>query len=228
MIESALTKLLESKAGQSASTVLGKMGGSFVADILQYSKWGLNIKMKLLKNQIDAAEEVKKICKQKGIRIKQVNTKALLPWLEGVAVEEEPRLKKLWTNLMANYMASKKNLMSHVYPQILKQLSTDEVILLARACDTGTITIHNYVGDFTVINDSSEISNLVRMGLVDQELQIEGTGRGGLGFGLDIKEVYSGNYHLTIFAFEFLTAVSVLDKYGNVKMRFRKTSKKNK
>src|SRR5687768_6977500 len=109
-----VNQLMTSAAGKAAQATIGKMGGGFIGDILQYSEWGINQRLRLLENQIKAVTRLKEVCDRTKWDIRQVNLKALLPYLEGVAVEEEPELQKLWTDLMVNYIDPEKVMSTHV------------------------------------------------------------------------------------------------------------------
>lgn len=162
-------KIMASNAGKTASETIGKMGGSFLGDILQYSEWGINQRLRMLENQIDAVNRVKKRCEEKNFPMKQVKLNVLLPYLEGVAVEEEPELQQLWTNLMVNYLDESKNLTTHVYPNILKQLSSKDVEFLKSILNKGYIDMRKHIV-FNVSTFVDEgVANLVRLGLVEHE-----------------------------------------------------------
>ena len=81
-----------------------------------------NVKLWRLKNQIRNLEKVKKIVDEEKIDIKQVNLKVLIPYLEGVSLEDDETLQDLWAKLFTNYIDTSKNLTINVYPNILKQL----------------------------------------------------------------------------------------------------------
>lgn len=89
-----------------------------------------NVKLRRLKNQLKNLHKAKKIAEAAKIDIKQINLKALFPYLEGVSVEEDESLQEMWANLFVNYIDSKKNLTICIYPDILRQLSTEEVTIL--------------------------------------------------------------------------------------------------
>ena len=88
-----------------------------------------NVKVWRLKNQIRNLNKVEQYVKTRGINVKKVNLK-LFPYLEGVSMEEDDKLQDVWARLMTNYIDSKKNLSLTVYPNILKQLWTNEVNIL--------------------------------------------------------------------------------------------------
>ena len=88
------------------------------------------MRLRRLKNQLKVLEKAKEMAEVMKIDIKQINLKALFPLLEGIAVEEDETLQDMWANLFVNYIDSKRNLTINVYPEVLKQLSTNEVTIL--------------------------------------------------------------------------------------------------
>jgi hypothetical protein len=160
--------------------------GQFFAD---------KVKVWRLKNQINTLEKVQKIIKEKNIQPQQVNLKVLLPYLDAVSLEEDEKLQDIWANLLVNYIDSKKNLTSVVYPNILKQLSSYEIELLSELKNNdGTM----YFSNQGMIEDCA---NLIRLGLVENPRSI----RHG-----DFTEVVGTNpsslIQLTLFGEEFYKA----------------------
>jgi len=134
------------------------------------------IKLRILKNQVRGLKKVKDICEAENIELKQVNLKVLLPYLEGIAVEEEPELEEVWAKLMVNYLDATKNLESVVYPSVLKQLSTTDVNALKAVYDTGG-AVQIIAGQLRqLVNRDNrkqyemtyQMNNLLRLGFFDQ------------------------------------------------------------
>lgn len=132
---------------------------------------------RLLYNQLEALKRLQAKCKAENINIRQVNLKAIYPYLEGIALEEEPVLQEMWDNLMANYLDADKNMLHIVYPSILKQLSSDDVELLQLCYENGSITTYDPVTE--ALNNfipsegmlyGKDISNLERIRLIEQDL----------------------------------------------------------
>jgi hypothetical protein len=111
-----------------AKEFLGKLLGPSLSE--QGEIWGDAVKMRRMKNQIDNLSKAQKICAEKNIPLRSINLKFLFPYLEGVAVEENETLQDMWANLLVNYIDSSKNMVTHVFPMILQQLSSDEVNIL--------------------------------------------------------------------------------------------------
>jgi len=170
-----------------------------------------NVKLWRLKNQIRNLEKVKKIVEDGKIDIKQVNLKVLIPYLEGVSLEEDETLQDLWANLFTNYIDTSKNLTINVYPNILKQLSTNEVTILRFLQSNGNkLTTNGYKTNKEINFTSEEIANLERLGLIKEVLEIsqyggnidDSTGQ----WKWDFEELASGEFYITDFGFEFLNA----------------------
>jgi hypothetical protein len=170
-----------------------------------------NVKLWRLKNQIRNLEKVKKIVEDGKIDIKQVNLKVLIPYLEGVSLEEDETLQDLWANLFTNYIDTSKNLTINVYPNILKQLSTNEVTILRFLQKNGNkLTTSGYKTNKEINFTSEEIANLERLGLIKEVLEIsqyggnidDSTGQ----WKWDFEELASGEFYITDFGFEFLNA----------------------
>ena len=170
-----------------------------------------NVRLWRLKNQIRNLEKVKKIVEEEKIDLKQVSLKILVPYLEGVSLEEDEKLQNLWAQLFANYIDTSKNLTINVYPNILKQLSTNEVTVLEYIESNGNkLIFKGYNADKEIKCSSEELANLERLGLIKEKLEIhqyggnsdEETGQ----WKWDFEEMASGEFYITDFGFEFLNA----------------------
>ncbi|RDK84655.1 Abi-alpha family protein [Marinirhabdus gelatinilytica] len=143
-----------------------------------------NIRVWRFKNQIRLLNNVEKYIKKKKIKPKKVPLKILLPLLENASLEEEPLLNEMWENLLINYIDSSKNLNSIIFPKILSQLSTEDVIVLKKIrkfCNTlisvgnknhikiPTSNISGYSLDrpFNI----EELSNLIRLNILKEIIQ---------------------------------------------------------
>jgi hypothetical protein len=131
-----------------------------------------NMRIRRLKNQIKNLEKVQRIVEKENITMKQIDLKALVPLLEATALEENEELQNMWTNLFTNYIDAGKNLLTHVYPGILRQLSSDEVAILKRMQAEGNWirivdreTLRGNPKEGFAYSD--EIRNLIRLGIVE-------------------------------------------------------------
>ncbi|TFF35190.1 Abi-alpha family protein [Mucilaginibacter psychrotolerans] len=153
-----------------ASGLFNKLFGSVVEELsLRMTD---NLKMFRLKNQIRNFKKIEKIVADNNITMRQINLKALVPYLEAVGLEEEESLQEAWANLMSNYIDSSKNLISHVYPDVLKQLSSNELALLEFIIvktDLNTFTVKQFTEE--------EIGNVTRLNLIEERMRNDG-GRG--------------------------------------------------
>lgn len=163
-----------------------------------------NLKMRRLENQLKNLEKAKNIAEINNVSIKQINLKALFPYLEGVALEEDESLQKMWANLFVNYIDTNKNLTLTVFPDILKHLSSNEVNMLTfMSTNYGRIQISpwnkatiDYPSNYTL----EEMGNLARLGLIREESNFS------LYDGSKIEELKPENYYLTEFGESFLNA----------------------
>lgn len=173
-----------------------------------------NVKVWRLKNQIRNLEKVKKIVEKKKMDVKHVNLKVLVPYLEGVSLEEDDALQEMWANLFANYIDKNKNLITHVYPEVLRQLSTDEVKILKFMSSNGGGEVNTEHGIDT--DDLSfhawDLNNLERLGLVRERVELSQYGgdhdpsTGAWRY--DLEETGSYYYFVTSFGKDFLEACS--------------------
>lgn len=166
---SELTKAAE-EATKTANNLLQKLFGPGAEAMGMNMAQG--IRLRAVQNQIRGLKKLQAICDHEGFSMKQVNIKTVFPYLEGIALEEEPMLEEMWANLMANYLDSKLNLTQTVYPTVLKQLSTEEVKLFKETIDSLSIWASperlNLENLQTV--SLSEIANLERLGLIKENL----------------------------------------------------------
>ncbi len=125
-----------------------------------------NVKIWRLNNQIRNLEKVKKIVEEHHIDIKQVNVKVLLPYLEGVSLEEDETLQNMWANLFVNYIDVSVNLASNVYPSVLSQISTQEVRILTELKSNHRELAVDRSRHHRLGHNSNDAANLVRLGLI--------------------------------------------------------------
>lgn len=198
----AVANIIE-KAAETTNNLLSKIFGP-AADGM-----GINIsqgvKLRVVENQIRGLKKLAEICEKENFPMRQVNLKVLFPYLEGIALEEEPELEKLWTNLMTNYLDSKKNLIKIVFPGILKQLSTREAEILQEISKRIRVNVvpTGEVRDGTDgFFNYGEICNLDRLGLVKEKIEVIQQWHGTE----EEKPVGAQIYTLTSFGWEFIEA----------------------
>lgn len=167
--------------------------------------WADNVKLWRLKRQIKNIAKVQAIVSENNIDIKQVNLKVLVPYLDGVSLEEDESLQDMWANLFVNYIDVSKNLTSTVYPNILSQLSTNDVKILETCITSGIDASKLRLNVIGAGEDLESIANLVRLGLLAQELEFSTYNKGNRlnsdDFG--IEEVRSDKYYATDFGWNF-------------------------
>lgn len=125
--------------------------------------------MQFLKNQIKNFKKVQKIVDDDNINIKQINLKVLFPYLNGVALEEDETLQDMWANLLVNYIDASKLLIETVYPNIISQLSTQNIeIINYMAKNDGKLEMNPTEHLEKVEKSVESLPNLIRLGIVVQ------------------------------------------------------------
>ena len=181
---------------------LGKAIGPTVEEFGQ----GLsdNLKLRRFKNQLNNLEKAKKIVEEHNVNVKQINLKALFPYLEGVSLEEDETLQEMWSNMFVNYIDSAKNLTMTVFPDILKQLSSNEVKMISFMSENNGYIKSGPWGtsnkDFSGTYSLEEMGNLARLGLIRE------VGNYSLYDGDKIEELNPEQYYLTELGHAFLNA----------------------
>lgn len=90
--------------------------------------FGDKVRIRRLKNQIEIFSKAKQIAEENNISIKQINLKILVPLLEFSSLEEDETLQQKWANLIVNFSDESQNYESSIFPFILGQLSSKEII----------------------------------------------------------------------------------------------------
>lgn len=153
--------------------------GMLLADNVRIWRW---------KNQIKILESAQRYAEKHNISLKKIPIKLLVPLLENASLEEDENLQEKWRNLLVNYVDSTKSFSSSVYPYLLSQLSSNEVLLLWKL-STSLVNLNRvhsqipagmdfshqefYISDIKIKKD--EISNLRRLGLIFEEEKIVNT-----------------------------------------------------
>lgn len=167
---SELTKAAE-KATETATGLLSRIFGPAADNLGELMASGL--RLRLVNNQVRGLKKLKAQLDNEGVSLKQVDIKAVFPYLQGISVEEDERLENMWSNLMTNYLDAKVNLTSHVYPSILKDISSDEAHILSRMASGGVfvfefpdgVKLYTTEDQFEVVKCS--LNNLRRLGLIE-------------------------------------------------------------
>lgn len=100
--------------------------------------------------------------KKRGISLKKISVKNLVPLLEYSSLEEDDNLQQMWVNLFVNYVDAGKSYTSSVFPYILSQLSSREAEQLNDFADT------NFISFKGLLVSETELYNLLRLGLVKE------------------------------------------------------------
>ena len=129
---------------------------------------GDKIRIFRLKNQIKMLAKAQEICNQNNIPLKQLSVKTLVPLLEYSSLEDNETLQEKWSNLLVNLIDKKENYESSIFPFILNQLSSNELLIIEK--------IYNYKNENSHIIDYYSIDssftnieriNLIRLGLIE-------------------------------------------------------------
>lgn len=83
-----------------AAGLLQQLVGSSLREAGDYL--GDKIRASRLKNQLRILHDTKELLDKHGLQPKAVNLKVLLPLIETAALEDEPDLQRMWSNLLAN------------------------------------------------------------------------------------------------------------------------------
>ncbi len=123
-----------------------------------------NIKSFRFKNQLRILKEAEEAVRKYNIDTKKISFKTLLPLIEYSSLEEEESLQEMWTNLLVNYIDSKKKYESSIYPFILNQLTALEAKDLEKFVGLKSLS----AGALNI--DDTGLSNLIRLGLITKLL----------------------------------------------------------
>ena len=84
------------------------------------------IKYFRFKHQVKILSKAKESVKDKGIDIKEIPTKILVPLLENSSLEENEEMQNKWAFMIGNLADSKQNLQNQVFPYLLSHISLNE------------------------------------------------------------------------------------------------------
>lgn len=152
------------------------------------------VKLRRLNNQIKIFSRAKEIAEENNLSIKQINLKTLVPLLEFSSLEEDENLQDKWSNLIVNFSNAKANYESSIFPFILNQLSSREVVELDR------IKFEKEINSNLINLNEIEISNLKRLGILER-VSLEG-------FSFTEDEVIPTYYKITEIGYQFIDCCS--------------------
>jgi hypothetical protein len=108
--------------------------------------WGDVFRVRRLKNALRLFEDVKEVASEAGLRLKPVAPRLLLPILESASLEDEEDLHKRWVALLTNAaIANSPSAVLPAFPDILKQLTSQEAQFLDKAYDEVTTNEENQI-----------------------------------------------------------------------------------
>jgi Abortive infection alpha len=113
-------------------------------------------------NQLNMLNKAEERIKKRGISLRKISVKNLVPLLEYSSLEEDDNLQHMWVNLFVNYVDAGKSYTSSVFPYILSQLSSREAEQLNDFADA------NFISFKGLLVSETELYNLLRLGLVKE------------------------------------------------------------
>ena len=192
------------KAIEGASSFLSKIVGPSLDTIGEV----LADKVKLwrLENQIRNLNKVKAMAEKGNVKMRQVNLKVLFPCLDAMSLEDDEKLQDMWAKLFLNYIDIDKNLKLNVYPDILRQLSTNEIrVLEYMRANKGILKVDWMHRDEQEVNYAEEeIANLERLGIIEEGLNLLGYATDSSH--VDIEHLMPETYYITEFGDQFIAA----------------------
>lgn len=176
------------------------------------------VKLWRLKQQLKIVNKAKELVEKHNISVKVVPLKILAPLLENASLEEDDQLQSMWARLLVNYVDSKQNLLSSVFPFILSQLSNREAgvlnVFMKHTSDlkTENIGFNKQVITKFKFNEEDdfkrfEIENLVRLGIIEFGNRNGYTEYFDHEFGCIVRE--GEDYNITVLGHEFLKACTL-------------------
>ena len=138
-----------------------------------------------MKRQVRLWQRTKEFLDQAGIEPKRVPLKLLAPIMESGSLEEDDPLQDRWAALLANAAAGKQTV-HPAFPEMLKQLSAMEVVMLEILqveYNAWSRAVSNAAGDYEVEQEGIYYSNL-QMAVTDEAVK--------RGFAKSRKELYRG------------------------------------
>jgi hypothetical protein len=174
---------------------------------------GDNIKYIRFKNQIKILNKARNYALNKKIKTSEISLKILVPLLENASLEESPDLQSKWASMIVSMADSETNLQNQIFPFILGQLSITEFNELDKLSKYEKQHIKDYAHlnslqqntndhktdeerdvlkkikavnqeGFLVALEQFEISNLLRLGLIE-----------ALPKAINIEQFKSGGFH---------------------------------
>lgn len=128
---------------------------------------GDNVRLYRLKNQIKMLIKAQEICKENNISLKQISLKTLVPLLEYSSLENDESIQQKWANMLVNFIDAKEIYESSIFPFILNQLSSNELLILNEIYKYPN-SVNSFDFSYLDISFSNlEKANLLRLGLIE-------------------------------------------------------------
>lgn len=177
--------------------------GMMLGDFFKHKREAMNRNWEL------TAGKIQTIMIEESVEPREVSTKALIPMLEGIQLEEDNDLQDMWANMFVNYVDANKNLTIIVYPTILKQISSSEARILKYMSSEKRPTLFRYFdGDGPCPYTDEEATNLVRLSLIEEVVEQTYNNKKDVtgSISSSVKTRHTGKYVLTDFGDNFLDA----------------------
>ena len=209
---------IETKALETASKVTEGLLSRWFGPMFDH--WGLrmnyNATPATIQNLARNVEKVKKIIEDNKVVLKGIDLKVAVPYLNGVCLEDNETLQNMWANLLVNYLDHSKALLETVYPNILSQLSTQNVkIINYMARNEGKLEMDPTENLDKVAKSIESLPNLLRLGIAEQIFVNQklppGVSRTPSINDLTLPDIRGNkptSFKLTVFGWNFLSACS--------------------
>ena len=100
--------------------------------------WGDSLRFWRLKRTVRLLEDVKRVTSDAGLQLKPVAPRLLFPILEAASLQDDEDLHRRWVALLTNAARTDYDQILPCFPDLLRQLTSEEAQFLDRAYDEVT------------------------------------------------------------------------------------------
>jgi len=172
---------LARRALEPLGDLLGKLAGPLADEVGE--TFGIWARQYRVRQGLKMLQKTQRMLKEAGLAPQAVSPRLFLPILEHASIENDEDLHSRWAALLANASAC-PNSVHPSFVEILGQLTPDDAQVLHTLYDAsrtypkvGDWTYSNYLAQegrmTTVINPKESFQNLVRLGLIQPEYDID-------------------------------------------------------
>jgi len=152
---------------------VGKLIGPTIEEVgLLFSD---KIKFYRFKNQVNILIKAKTYVQNKGINIKEIPTKILVPLLENASLEDDSEMQDKWANMIGNLADSEQNLQNQIFPYLLSQVSKEEYDSLLELSSDEEIFIEK-LNEYKILKNNSETYSNKAVNLEKQIKEVQQSG----------------------------------------------------